>query len=124
MKVVLQLPALLIAGCSGLGSVAPDYAIGTYRGAVIGRGTCTSAAAELTVSIAKASASGDWYIEQQNIRAQFVAGWVYSAGFLASHRASQGGMEYVSGYFTPDGAALDARIETGTCTNTGSLLRA
>ena len=123
MKIGWLLPALFLTGCTGLGVLAPDYAIGIYRGAVMARGACASPAAELTVTIAKSSAYGDWYIEQTNIRAPFAGGWVYDAGFLASRRAPQDGMEYVGGQFVADGSALDARIDTNTCTYNGTLAR-
>ena len=123
MKKVWVVSAILLTGCTGLGATAPDYAIGTYRGAVIGRGSCALPAAELTVNIAKWSAYGDWYFEQQNVRAQFLGGWVYSDGFLAGRRAPQGGMEYVGGSFVSDGSALDVRIDTGTCSYRGALAK-
>ena len=123
MRTVWFLPALWLAGCTGLGAVAPNYAVGTYRGAVIGSGSCNSPAVDLTVSISKWSAYGDWYVEQQNLRAQFLGGWVYDAGFLASRRVPQGGLDYVGGNFVSGGSSMDVRIDTGACTYSGSIAR-
>ena len=123
MKKLWLVAVLLLTGCAGLGATAPDYAVGTYSGAVVGRGSCAFPAAELTVRIAKSSAYGDWYNEQQNIRVQFTNGWVYSNGFLGERRASLGGIEYVGGYFASGGSALDVRIDTGSCSYRGSIGR-
>jgi hypothetical protein len=122
MKIGWLSLALLTTGCVGIGALAPDYAIGSYRGAVIARGACAAPGADLTVSIGPSSASGDLYFEQQNIRARFGDGWVDDAGFLSSRRTPDG-MEYVSGYFVDNGAALDATIDTRTCTYVGTLVR-
>jgi hypothetical protein len=123
MKKVSLVPMLLMTGCAGLGVTAPDYAIGTYRGAVIGRGLCILPAAELTVNVAKWSAYGDWYFEQQNIHERFLDGGVDSGGFLWGRRTPPYGMVYVGGYFTPDGSALDVRIDTHSCSYRGSIAR-
>lgn len=123
MKAAWLLFAMLVAGCAELGALAPDNAIGTYRGAVMGRGYCPSQAGVLTVNIAKSAAYGDWQFQQPNLQAQFGLGWVYGSGFLSSRRAPQGGMEYVGGYCAPDGSSLAARIDTGACIYNGVLLR-
>ena len=121
MKIRTLLLSLLLVGCYG--PTAPNDARGTYRGVVTGGGTCPSSAASLTVTIAKYEAFGDWYPEQQGIHTQFACAWVNQIGFFSSHQPPQGGMEYVIGYFTHGGSALDARIDAGTCSYTGRILR-
>jgi hypothetical protein len=122
MKRTLLL-GLILAGCYR-GPLAPDYALGTYQGAMIGRGSCPSEAAQLTVTVVKYSAFGDWYPEQQNLRTQFACAWVNQTGFFSSRRPPDGGMEYVIGHFAKDGSALDAEINAGACSYTGRILRA
>jgi hypothetical protein len=121
IKALTVLTAVL-AGCYG--PAAPNNVLGTYRGVVTGGGTCPSPAADLTVTISKYEAFGDWYPEQQNIHTQFACAWVNQIGFFSSRLPPQGGMEYVIGYFTHDGSALDARIDAGTCSYTGRISRA
>ena len=123
MKLWIPLLSLVLTGCSGIGALAPDYAIGTYRGAVIGRGICAAPAAELTVNIAQSATYGDWYFELQNARAQFGLGWVYGDGFFSSRVVGPTRIEYVGGYFVQGGSALDARIDTGGCIYNGILPR-
>jgi len=123
MKRILLVQLLLLTGCAGLGTTAPGYAIGTYKGALIGRGSCTFPAADITLNVAKWSAYGDWYFEQQNVRGQFVDGWVNSEGFLWGRRLPQVGMVYVGGFFASDGSEVDARIDTESCSYRGSLPR-
>jgi hypothetical protein len=123
MRIKTLLFALVLAGCYSE-PLAPDYALGTYRGTVIGGGSCLSPAAELTVTVVKHSAFGDWYPEQQNLRAQFACAWVNEIGFFAARRSSLGGLEYVFGYFAKDGSALDATIDVDTCRYTGMISRA
>ena len=124
MKPWIPLLPLVLTGCVNIGALAPDYAIGTYRGAVLGRGgLCAAPAGELTVNIAKSATYGDWYFEQPNARAQFGLGWVYDVGFFSSHVVGPARVDYVGGYFTQGGTALDARIDTGTCIYNGILLR-
>jgi hypothetical protein len=123
MKLSILVTAVMLGGCYGSGALAPDYALGTYRGSVIGRGTCPSPAAQLTVNVTTSSAYGDWYFEQRGIRIRFTDGWVHDAGFLSSIRTPEQRNEYVSGLFTPDGSAIDANIDTGSCLYTGRLLR-
>jgi hypothetical protein len=122
MNKVLPL-ALVLTGCYP-GPLAPDHALGTYQGAMAGTGSCPSRAAQLTVTIAKYSAFGDWYPEQQNDRTQFACAWVNQTGFFSSRRPPEGGMEYVVGYFAKDGYALDAKIDAGACSYTGRISRA
>ncbi len=124
MKVRGLMFSVVLAGCFGPGPLAPNYALGTYQGTAAGGSSCPSPSAELTVTIAKYSAFGDWYLEQQKARTQFACGWVNQTGFFSSHDAPQNGMEYVIGYFTNDGSAIDARIDTGACSYTGRLSRA
>jgi hypothetical protein len=76
------------------------------------------------VTVAKYSAFGDWYPEQQNDRTQFACAWVNQTGFFSSRRPPQGTMEYVIGYFAKDGSALDAKIDAGACSYTGRISRA
>jgi hypothetical protein len=121
MNKVLPL-ALVLAGCYP-GPLAPDYALGTYQGAIAGTGSCPSRAAQLTVTIANYSAFGDWYPEQQNDRTQFACAWVNQIGFFSSRRPPEGGMEYVVGYFAKDGSALDAKIDAGACSYAGRISR-
>jgi hypothetical protein len=121
MNKVLPL-ALVLAGCYP-GPLAPDYALGTYQGAIAGTGSCPSRAAQLTVTIANYSAFGDWYPEQQNDRTQFACAWVNQIGFFSSRRAPEGSMEYVVGYFAKDGSALDAKINAGACSYAGRISR-
>jgi hypothetical protein len=123
MTTIWLVPVLLLTGCAGLGVTAPDYVIGIYRGAVIGRGACNLSAAELTVNVAKWSAYGDWYFEQQNIHEQFLDGAVDSGGFLWGRRTPPDGMVYVGGFFTPDGSALDVKIDTQSCSYRGTIAR-
>jgi hypothetical protein len=121
MNKVLPL-ALVLAGCYP-GPLAPDYALGTYQGAIAGTGSCPSRAAQLTVIIAKYSAFGDWHPEQQDARTQFACAWVNQIGFFSSRRPLEGGMEYVVGYFAKDGSALDAKIDAGACSYAGRISR-
>jgi hypothetical protein len=121
MKKTLLL-ALVLAGCYP-GPLAPDYARGTYQGAMTSTGSCPSRAAQLTVTIAKYSAFGDWFPEQRNVRTQFACAWVNQIGFFSSRRPPEGGMEYVVGYFAKDGSALDAKIDAGACSYTGRITR-
>jgi hypothetical protein len=114
---------LVLAGCFPSSAVAPDNALGTYQGTAVGGGSCSSPAAELTVTVAKSSAFGEWYLEKQNDRSQFACAWVNQSGFYASHRPHQGEMEYVIGYFSNNGATVDARIDTDACSFTGRLSR-
>ena len=124
MKIGALTFSLVLACCAGPGPLAPNYALGTYQGTAVGGSSCPSPAAELTVTIAKYSAYGDWYLEQQNARTQFACAWVNQSGFFSSHEAPQGGLEYVIGYFTNDGSGIDASIDVGTCSYTGRLSRA
>jgi hypothetical protein len=124
MKIEALLVFLVLAGCFGPGPSAPDYALGTYEGAAMGGSLCSSPAAELTVTLAKYSAFGDWYLKQQNTHTQFACARVDRFGFYASHDASQNGMKYFVGYFINDGSAIDARIDTTACSYTGRLSRA
>ena len=121
MKKTLLL-ALVLAGCYP-GPLAPDYARGTYQGAMTSTGSCPSRAAQLTVTITKYSAFGDWFPEQRNDRTQFACAWVNQIGFFSSRRPPEGGMEYVVGYFAKDGSALDAKIDAGACSYTGRITR-
>ena len=123
MRIGTLLFALVLAGCY-TEPLAPDYALGTYRGTVVGGGSCPSPTAELTVNVAKYSAFGDWYAQRQNLHTQLACAWVNQIGFFSSRRPSQGRLEYVIGYFANDGAALDARIDAGTCSYTGRISRA
>ncbi len=75
------------------------------------------------MSVAKWSAYGDWYFEEQNIREQFLDGLVNSGGFLWGRRTSQDGLVYVGGFFASDGSALDVRVDTVSCSYRGSLAR-
>ena len=122
MKKVLLL-ALVLTGCYP-GPPAPDYAIGTYQGAMTSTGSCPSRAAQLTVTVAKYSALGDWYTKHQNDRTQFACAWVNQIGFFSSRRPPEGDMEYVVGYFAKDGSALDAKIDVGACSYTGRISKA
>jgi len=81
--------AITLAGCYPA-SLAPDYALGTYQWAVTGTSSCESRAAQLAVTIAKYSAFGDWYLEQQNVRTQFSCAWVNQVGFFSSYRPPGG----------------------------------
>jgi hypothetical protein len=90
----------------------------------MGGSLCSSPAAELTVTIAKYSAFGEWYVERQNAHTQFACARVDQFGFYAFRHASQDGMEYVVGYFINDGSAIDERIDTAACSYTGRLSRA
>jgi hypothetical protein len=121
MNKVLPL-ALVLTGCYP-GPLAPDHALGTYQGAMAGTGSCPSRAAQLTVTVAKYSAFGDWHPEQQNGRTQFACAWVNQIGFLSSRRSPEGSMEYVVGYFAKDGSALDAKIDAGACNYAGRISR-
>ena len=123
MRIGALLLSLVVAGCFGPGPLAPNYALGTYQGAAAGGSSCPSPAAELTVTIVKYSAFGDWYLEQQNARTQFACAWVNQTGFFSSHDAPQGGIEYVIGYFANDGSEIDARIDAGNCSYIGRLSR-
>ena len=122
MKKTLLL-ALVLAGCYS-GPLAPEYALGTYQGAMTGTGPCPSRMAQLTVTVATYSAFGDWYPAQQNVRTQFACAWVNQTGFFSASRPPQGDMEFVIGYFTRDGSALDAKIDAGACSYTGRISRA
>jgi hypothetical protein len=124
MKIGALLFSLVLAGCFGPGPPAPDYALGTYQGEAMGGASCPSPAADVTVTVAKYSAFGDWYLKQQNTHTQFACATVDQIGFYGSHDAPRDGMEYVIGYFTNEGSAIDARISTGTCSYTGRLSRA
>ena len=124
MKPWVPLLLFALTGCTGIGALAPDYAIGTYHGTVLARGgLCAAPAGELTVNIAKSATYGNWYFEPQNVQAQFGLGWVYDVGFFSSHVAGPARVDYVGGYFVQGGTALDARIDTGTCVYNGVLLK-
>jgi hypothetical protein len=124
MKIGKFLPVLVLVGCYSSRSLVPDTALGTYGGVVRSTGSCPSPAAELTVTIVQNSAYGEWYIGQQGTPTQFACAWVNQIGFFSSHRAPQGGLEYVIGYFDHDGSGLDARIDIGSCSYAGRLSRA
>jgi len=97
MKKTLLL-ALVLAGCYPR-PLAPDYARGTYQRAMTSTGSCPSRAAQLTVTITKYSAFGDWFPEQRNDRTQFACAWVNQIGFFFSRGPPESGMECVVGYF-------------------------
>jgi hypothetical protein len=121
MKIGKFLSLLMLVGCYG-SNQAPDSALGTYGGVVSSTGPCPSPAAELTVTVMQNSAYGEWYVGQQTT--QFACAWVNQAGFFSSHRAPQGELEYVIGYFANGGSGLDARIDTGNCSYAGRLSKA
>ena len=118
MKIRKLLSVLVLAGCYGSGRV-PDSALGTYSGVVSSIGSCPFPSAELTVTVLQDTAYGEWYLAQQT--EQFACAWVNQAGVFSSHRAPQGGLQYVIGYFTNDGSGLDARIDIGNCSYAGRL---
>jgi hypothetical protein len=87
MKIGALMASLVLAGCAGTGPLAPNHALGTYQGTTAGGPSCLSPAAELTVTIAKYSAYGEWHVEQQDARTQFACAWVNQIGFFSSHEA-------------------------------------
>jgi hypothetical protein len=87
MKIGALMASLVLAGCAGTGPLAPNHALGTYQGTTAGGSSCLSPAAELTVTIAKYSAYGEWHVEQQDARTQFACAWVNQIGFFSSHEA-------------------------------------
>jgi hypothetical protein len=89
--------SVVLAGCLGPEPLAPNYALGTYQGTAAGGSSCPSPSAELTVTIAKHSAFGDWYLEQQKARTQFACGWVNQTGFFSSHDAPKMGWNTLLG---------------------------
>jgi hypothetical protein len=123
MKLGWLFLALVVGGCTQIGAQAPNYAIGTYRGAVIGRGACRAPAADLTVTIGTTSVSGNWYFEQDNVVVPFGTGWVHDAGYLSSRHDSAGGMEFLTGYYVGGGAAVTATIDDHSCIYSGTLAR-
>jgi hypothetical protein len=123
MKIAWLGLTMMAAGCTQIGAMAPNYAIGTYSGAVIASGACPTPAAELTVGIELTAANGNWYFEQQNVQAQFGDGWVNPGGFVASRYATGGGMEYVYGTFVNGGTAIDATIDMRGCLYFGRIMR-
>jgi hypothetical protein len=118
------LSTFALFGCYSPGAEAPNYALGTYRGVVReDSGSCPFQAAELTLTVVRHSAFGEWHFERQNAPTYFDCAWVNRTGVFSSNSTPPGVLQYVIGYFVDNGTTIDATLDAGNCSYTGKLSR-
>ena len=122
MRTLLLFVTFVLLSCSG--SEAPNVALGTYRGVMRGDGgPCPVQMAELTVTVLRHSAFGEWHFEQHDVPTRFACAWVNRTGVFGSNRNPEGRLEYVTGHFADDGTMIDAILDIASCSYTGKLSR-